>query len=371
MTETQMLVPLGETEITKAFASPGTMDEIIARIEKTAKSEVADVSTKKGRDAIKSLAYKIARSKTALDKAGKDLNAEARKQIEAVDAERRKIRTKLDALAEDVRKPLTEWEKAEAARIDAHQQAIAALAKQEVNEHSSSEQIRAAIDDIKATEIGENFEEFYALATQARDKAIARLETALEIAEDRESLARERDELARKQREIEEQQRQAEEAQRQVAEREAQERAEAEARRKADEEARLAAEKRAEEAERARIEAEERAAREAEEREKAHQEALEQARREAAERAAEAFKAPEPEPAPKPEPEPEPESSSGYTRAQKLFEIEREIVMRKRAYPRWVKDGRMSQEDADERLAIMKAIASDYRAADLFSEAAE
>jgi len=371
MTENQMLVPLGENEITKAFASPDTMDEILARIEATAKSEVADVETKKGRAAIKSLAYKIARSKTALDHAGKELNAEARKQIEAVDAERRKVREKLDELAATVRKPLTEWEEAEAARVNAHQQAIAALAKPEVNDHSPSDEIRTAISEIEAVEIGENFEEFYVLAKEARDKSLDRLRTALEFAEEREAFAREREELARKQRELEEQQRQA-------AEREAQERAEAEARRKADEEARLAAERRAEEAERARVEAEERAKREAEAaerarieaeaREKAHQEALERARQEAIEKAAEASEKRAQEAASASE---EAQPASGFTRAQKLHEIEREIVMRKRVYPRWVKDGRMSQEDADERLAIMKAIATDYRAADLFSEAAE
>lgn len=60
-----------------------------------------------------------------------------------------------------------------------------------------------------------------------------------------------------------------------------------------------------------------------------------------------------------------------YTDAQKLFEIEREIVMRKRLYPRWVENGRMAQADADHRLAVLKAIAKDYAPApepDLFSE---
>lgn len=49
-----------------------------------------------------------------------------------------------------------------------------------------------------------------------------------------------------------------------------------------------------------------------------------------------------------------------FTAAEKRAEIEREIVMRKRVYPRLVKDGRLSQADADHRLAVMKAIATDY-----------
>lgn len=36
--------------------------------------------------------------------------------------------------------------------------------------------------------------------------------------------------------------------------------------------------------------------------------------------------------------------------------VKREIMMRKRAYPRWVSDGRMTQEGADKELAAMQAV---------------
>jgi colicin import membrane protein len=45
----------------------------------------ADVTTEKGRKAIASMAYKVARTKTAIDEAGKKLNEEARARINAVD----------------------------------------------------------------------------------------------------------------------------------------------------------------------------------------------------------------------------------------------------------------------------------------------
>lgn len=77
-----------------------------------------DLSTVSSRKEISSLAYKVTRTKTAIDAAGKKLNEDARAQINAVDAQRRKIREELDALAESVRKPLTEWEAAETARVD-------------------------------------------------------------------------------------------------------------------------------------------------------------------------------------------------------------------------------------------------------------
>ncbi len=79
---------------------------------------VPDLSTASSRKEISSLAYKVTRTKTAIDAAGKKLNEDARAKINAVDAQRRKIRDELDSLAEAVRKPLTDWEAAEEARLD-------------------------------------------------------------------------------------------------------------------------------------------------------------------------------------------------------------------------------------------------------------
>jgi colicin import membrane protein len=79
-------------------------------------SFVPDVSTERGRKEIASMAYKVTRSKTAIDDAGKKLNEEARSKINAVDAQHRKIREELESLAEEVRKPLTDWEAAEDGR---------------------------------------------------------------------------------------------------------------------------------------------------------------------------------------------------------------------------------------------------------------
>ena len=90
--------------------------EFFARVKKEVDGFTPCIDTAKGRKEIASLAYKIARSKTAIDDAGKKLNEEARAKINAVDAQRRKIREELDDLAATVRKPLTEWEVAEEAR---------------------------------------------------------------------------------------------------------------------------------------------------------------------------------------------------------------------------------------------------------------
>ena len=93
-----------------------TYSEFYNRIKEEVNGHSPDLSTVKGRSEIASLAYKITRSKTAIDAAGKKLNEESRAKINAVDAQRRKIRDELDALAEEVRKPLTEWEEKEKSR---------------------------------------------------------------------------------------------------------------------------------------------------------------------------------------------------------------------------------------------------------------
>jgi hypothetical protein len=56
------------------------------------------------------------------------------------------------------------------------------------------------------------------------------------------------------------------------------------------------------------------------------------------------------------------------TRQQKHAVAKREAKMRRKVYPRFVVDGRMSQSDADFKLRAMEAIAEDYAEPDLFSQ---
>ena len=100
-----------------AFTDEAAYSEFYEKVKAEVSAHVPDVSTEKGRKEIASLAYKVTRSKTAIDAAGKKLNEEARAQIGKVDAQRRKIRDELDALAAEVRQPLTDYEEAEKKRL--------------------------------------------------------------------------------------------------------------------------------------------------------------------------------------------------------------------------------------------------------------
>ena len=194
----------------------GGIDAILQRIEDEARAQAADLSTKKGRDAIASLAYKIAKSKTALDEAGKALNEDARAQINAVDAERRKIRDRLDKLKDEVRAQLTAWEAKEAARIDRHKANLERIRNAAPVEDTASA-YRVLIATVEGYEIGDKWQEFIVDAAKAKDETLTRLRASLAVAEEREAqeaeIARLKAEaLARE--EADRQRREAEEAER-------------------------------------------------------------------------------------------------------------------------------------------------------------
>lgn len=260
----------------------------------------ADTSTEKGRKAIKSLAYKITRTKTAIDDAGKQLNEEARARINAVDAERRVVKEKLTALANEVRRPLTEWEAAEEKRVEECREFIDRIkAAAVVTIEDTAADVRARGAKVwNAVIDADQFGDMFAEATAAKDMAVTTLKSALarltKEEADRAELERLRAEAAeREERDrIEREAREAEE--RRVAEEKA-----AEEKRIADERAaeerRIAAEKaEAERIERAKQEAAAAAERAAQEeqakrdREHAEQLAAERRRAEEAERAAQA-----------------------------------------------------------------------------------
>ena len=101
-----------------AIFTTSNIDTLISDIESEARSMVFDVSTSKGRKEIASLAYEVSRSKSALDGLGKKLVTEWKTKSKAVDVERKMMRDRLDALRNEVRKPLSDWEEIEKKRVE-------------------------------------------------------------------------------------------------------------------------------------------------------------------------------------------------------------------------------------------------------------
>lgn len=174
-------------------------DALLGRIRAEVEAHVPDLTTKKGRDAIKSLAYKVTRTKTALDDAGKELNAGKRKEIDAVDAVRRDVREKLDALAADARKPLDEWEAKEAERQELISLTMTMISDaHEFPDSYTSSEIQNRINGLMALEFDADiFQESLEIAIGAKSAALDSLNASLVRVKQAEADAAELAELRR------------------------------------------------------------------------------------------------------------------------------------------------------------------------------
>lgn len=277
MSEIMDLVVIEKKNAMAVFTNNDQLDPLIEAIEKEARSLVPDVTTKKGRDAIASMAHKVARSKTYIDNAGKDLVAELKALPKQIDESRRVVRERLDALKDEVRRPLTEWEaeqeriKAEEAMLALHVEALAMnedfdrqLAARIESDHEMALLMNDAFDREQADKAAEAERQRI-----AHEEEIKRLAAAAAAREVEQRAQREREEAAHREAVLKAQAEQAE-----------RDRIAAEQKAVADKQAAIEAERRKaqEEADRIRREAEQREqARLAEEKRKAD----EQARREA------------------------------------------------------------------------------------------
>lgn len=276
MSEIMDLVVIEKKNAMAVFTNNDQLDPLIELIEKEARSLVPDVTTKKGRDAIASMAHKVARSKTYIDNAGKDLVAELKALPKQIDESRRVVRERLDALKDEVRRPLTEWEaeqeriKAEEAMLALHVEALAMnedfdrqLAARIESDHEMALLMNDAFDREQADKAAEAERQRI-----AHEEEIKRMAAAAAAREVEQRAQREREEAAHREAVLKAQAEQAE-----------RDRIAAEKKAEADKQAAVEAERRKaqEEADRIRREAEQREqARLAEEKRKAD----EQARRE-------------------------------------------------------------------------------------------
>jgi hypothetical protein len=161
----------------------GAVEALLNAIETNVRAEVFTLDTDEGRERIKSVAYKIARSKTTLDEIGKEHVAEIKKQAGAIDAERRTIRDRLDALKDSVRKPLTDWEEAEEKRIGEAEGALVAVVEAGRQAAGKSPSLIRELIEIVSGYAARDWQEFKERADVAVTEALATLNQALADAE--------------------------------------------------------------------------------------------------------------------------------------------------------------------------------------------
>lgn len=158
--------------IQEAYALDNGLDQLFESLKSQVSGLVFDMDDKASREECASIAYKVSRSKTAVDDFGKDLVADAKAKIKVVDNKRKKWRESCDDLRDEIRKPLDEYEakiKAESDRLKSNINNITMMLDVSYN---SVDQVDAAICTLKALKITE--EQFGAFEGDAK---LAKYET--------------------------------------------------------------------------------------------------------------------------------------------------------------------------------------------------
>lgn len=106
------------------------LDQYLELIRQMA-NEVPDLTTAKGRARVASLSAQVSRSKTLIEKPGREYLKHLKEAVKPAEAELRRFVTECDNLRDEVRRPLTEWEdeqeriKADQQMLDWHTEALA------------------------------------------------------------------------------------------------------------------------------------------------------------------------------------------------------------------------------------------------------
>lgn len=92
-----------------ALYIPNGLDSYLEHI-KASVSEAPDLSTDKGRKRVASLSASVSRSKTLIEKPGREYLKRLKEAVKPAEQEIKRFVDACDALRDEVRRPLTEWE---------------------------------------------------------------------------------------------------------------------------------------------------------------------------------------------------------------------------------------------------------------------
>ena len=159
-----------------AFAEPNGLDPFIDAVRKIVSEFEHDLSTGVGRKKTASLAAKVSSFKVSMDDMGKSLTEDWKQKSKVVDQARKKMRDELDALRDEARRPLTEWEDKEKSRV------ALIRAKIDSMRNVSFETIvliEESLNLLESISIGDEYEEFKLEALEVRGASIDLLKSNL------------------------------------------------------------------------------------------------------------------------------------------------------------------------------------------------
>jgi len=109
MSKELAVLEVSEKNYPKIYCAGG-LDAFYEKSKAEVDGEVPDLSTRKGRDRIATLAADVSRSKVAVETPGRAYNKFLKAQPKLIDKELREFCDKMDKLRDDTRAPLTAWE---------------------------------------------------------------------------------------------------------------------------------------------------------------------------------------------------------------------------------------------------------------------
>jgi colicin import membrane protein len=151
----------------------------LAKLDKHNSSLVFDYDDDKGQKDARSHIYKLRRTKTAVDKARKEAKQDALDYGRRVDGEAAGIVEQIQTMIQVHQKPLDEIEEREAARVLNIKDRIDNIRQTGAAILVGTEALRNHLSTAKLIEIDASFGEYMAVATVAKDEAVAAIQAGL------------------------------------------------------------------------------------------------------------------------------------------------------------------------------------------------
>lgn len=171
----------------EVFKSAGDVDAVLDEVARRARRHVADLSTATSRKHIASVAFDVSKSKVVLEKMAVALVAEKKAEVTAVDKERIRLGKVLDALRDEVRAPLTEWEEAEKAKAAALAKRVQDIRDIALMHDGTVTGIQMALDMVTALDVEDGYGDQAGAAALAQTLTAKALRGALQAAQEREA----------------------------------------------------------------------------------------------------------------------------------------------------------------------------------------
>ena len=165
----------------ESFSKENGLDGVINKIKEQVQSEVFDVTTKKGRERIGSVARQIGSAKERLKEKAEEIIAEDLARINKVKSEAKRMGIALDKLRDEVLKPRDEYNQIERDRVKAHAEALEKLniLQRRVNPSYTVDEIERAINQNSDLIASRDWQEFKDRAQWLFNRNVQELSKAL------------------------------------------------------------------------------------------------------------------------------------------------------------------------------------------------